>query len=98
VKFPNSKTLWFVLYEIYSYAAAGVLGFYIGCAGGLVIFFGFGLQHPNKEMPVWVSLIAWPVYIVPIILCIVGRYCVVRYRNRKQQQKSNQSFDGKTEK
>jgi hypothetical protein len=90
VKYPNFKTLLFILNEIFGYAAAGVLGFYIGCVGGIVIVFGLGLQHPNRHIPVWVSIIAWPVYIVPIIFCIAFRYFLTRRRNRKLQRQHDQ--------
>ena len=97
MKLHNHKTLWFILNEIFSYAAAGVLGFYIGCVGGIVILFGLGLQHPNSQIPVWVSIIAWPVYIVPIFLCIAVRYFLTRRRTRKLQQQHEQFLASKLE-
>lgn len=72
MKSPVHRTLGHILYELYSYAAAGVLGFYIGCMGAILILFELGLQHPNRQVPVWVNIITWPIYIVPIIFFYGG--------------------------
>jgi hypothetical protein len=82
------KKIWFYLNEIISYVASGLLGFIIGVGIGGGIFLGFGFQKPNRNPPLWFHIIEWPIIILPIVFCIIGRYLIKkisRGQNRKHE-------------
>ena len=75
------KRLIAVLKATLDYALFGALGLHIGGLTAILIFFGFGLQHPNHDIPRWLQLASWIIIFGPVPLVVFLRYV---FKKRKR--------------
>jgi hypothetical protein len=64
--------------SIFGYCAAGVLGFFIGALVLISIMFVGGFHRPDRPIPWWLSILEWPIIIVPSAIGMLLRYLLLR--------------------
>ena len=67
-----------ILDLLLGYIAAGVLGFFFGGLILMAVMFAGGFHRPDRPIPWWLSILEWPIIIVPSAIGMLLRYLWLR--------------------